>query len=35
VNQLRRDNVNILRLKSNGQELVAASVVEDDDEEED
>jgi predicted Zn-dependent peptidase len=35
VNQLRKDNVNILQLKSNGQELVAASLVEEDDEEED
>jgi zinc protease len=35
VNQLRQDNVNILRLKSNGEVLVAVSSLEEDEEEED
>jgi len=35
ANQLRRDNVNILRLKGNGNELVSAHVLEEEEEEED
>jgi zinc protease len=35
VNKLRQDNVNILRLKSNGEVLVAVSSLEEDEDEED
>jgi len=35
VNQLKKENVNILRLKSNGQALAVASLSDDDEEEED
>jgi hypothetical protein len=35
ANLLRKDNVNILRLKGNGSELVSAHVLEEEEEEED